>query len=109
LNQKSSSRGELAITHYRVITRYSDSTLVAVNLETGRRNQIRVHFAEMGHPILGDVRYEKDRAFHPNWPYKRLALHARMLGFSHPVTRRELRFETELPEEFKKFSRAFSG
>jgi 23S rRNA pseudouridine1911/1915/1917 synthase len=108
LNQKSSSRGELAITHYRVITRYPDTSLVAVNLETGRRNQIRVHFAEMGHPILGDVRYEKDRALHPNWPYKRLALHARMLGFSHPVTRRELRFETELPEEFKKFSRTFS-
>lgn len=108
LNQKSAARGELAITHYRVITRYPDASLVAVNLETGRRNQIRVHFAEMGHPILGDVRYEKDRAFHPNWPYKRLALHARMLGFSHPVSRRELRFETELPEEFKKFSRTFA-
>ncbi|WP_141735080.1 RluA family pseudouridine synthase [Oligoflexus tunisiensis] len=107
LNQKSGSTGELAITHYRVIARYPDSTLVAVNLETGRRNQIRVHFAEMGHPILGDVRYERDRALHPSWPYKRLALHARMLGFSHPVTRRELRFETELPEEFKRFSRVF--
>ncbi|HET9237506.1 MAG TPA: RluA family pseudouridine synthase [Oligoflexus sp.] len=109
LNQKSSTRGELAITHYRVITRYPDSSLVAVNLETGRRNQIRVHFAEMGHPILGDERYEKDRAFHPDWPYKRLALHARMLGFNHPVTRRELRFEAEVPEEFKRFSRRFGN
>jgi 23S rRNA pseudouridine1911/1915/1917 synthase len=108
LNQKSGTNGELAITHYRVITRYPDATLVAVNLETGRRNQIRVHFAEMGHPILGDVRYESDRASHSAWPYKRLALHARMLGFSHPMTRRELRFEAELPEEFKKFARIYS-
>jgi 23S rRNA pseudouridine1911/1915/1917 synthase len=108
LNQKSSATGDLAITHYRVITRFPDTTMVAVNLETGRRNQIRVHFAEMGHPILGDVRYESDRALHASWPYKRLALHARMLGFSHPVSRRELRFETDLPEEFKKFSRTFS-
>jgi 23S rRNA pseudouridine1911/1915/1917 synthase len=108
LNQKSGSSGELAITHYRVITRFADATLLAVNLETGRRNQIRVHFAEMGHPILGDARYESDRAAHPAWPYKRLALHARMLGFSHPMTRRELRFETDLPDEFQKFSRSFS-
>ncbi|HYX33417.1 MAG TPA: RluA family pseudouridine synthase [Oligoflexus sp.] len=108
LNQRSSSTGELAITHYRVITRYQDATMVAVNLETGRRNQIRVHFAEMGHPILGDTRYEADRASHPAWPYKRLALHARMLGFSHPMTRRELRFESDLPDEFKKFTRAYS-
>lgn len=108
LNQRSSTRGELAITHYRVITRYPDSSLIAVNLETGRRNQIRVHFAEMGHPILGDVRYEKERAVHPNWRYNRLALHARMLGFSHPVTRRALQFESDLPEEFKTFARKFS-
>jgi 23S rRNA pseudouridine1911/1915/1917 synthase len=89
-------------------SRILSSSLVAVNLETGRRNQIRVHFAEMGDPTLGDLRYEANRASHPNWPYKRLALHARMLGFSHPVTRRELRFESELPEEFKTFSRRFS-
>ena len=108
LNQRSARTGELAITHYRVITRYRDTTLVAVNLETGRRNQIRVHFAEMGHPILGDQRYEANRAQHPAWPYKRLALHARLLGFTHPMTRRALQFEAELPEEFKKFDQAHS-
>ncbi len=105
LNQRSGATGELAITHYRVITRYADATMVAVKLETGRRNQIRVHFAEMGHPILGDVRYESERAAHKSWPYKRLALHARLLGFDHPVTRKSLRFEVDLPDEFKRFSR----
>ena len=105
LNQRSGATGEVAITHYRVVTRYADATLVAVKLETGRRNQIRVHFAEMGHPILGDVRYESDRAAHNAWPYKRLALHARILGFDHPITRKGLSFEADLPEEFRKFSR----
>jgi 23S rRNA pseudouridine1911/1915/1917 synthase len=63
LNQRSGATGDMAITHYRVLTRFPSATLVAVNLETGRRNQIRVHFADMGHPILGDVRYESERAY----------------------------------------------
>ncbi len=108
LNQRSGARGELAITHYRVVARYPGASEIAVNLETGRRNQIRVHFAEMGHPILGDVRYESAKAMHPAWPYKRLALHARVLGFQHPVTGRVMRFEAEAPEEFKAFARSAS-
>lgn len=95
--------GQLAITHYRVIATLDDATLVQVRLETGRRNQIRVHFAEAGHPVLGDSRYRPDLAAHPRWPHKRLALHARLLGFEHPITGEPLRFEAPLPGEMETF------
>lgn len=97
------SEGELAITHYRVTKVLDKASLVKVQLETGRRNQIRVHFAEASHPVLGDPRYRKDEARHARWPWKRLALHAGLLGFTHPVTNEELRFESALPMEFEKF------
>lgn len=103
LNQKSAQGGEEAITHFEVVERFSTATLLRVRLETGRRNQIRVHCAEMGHPVLGDQRYATDRAQHRDWPYKRLALHARLLGFTHPLTSRAMRFEQELPREFTQF------
>jgi len=95
--------GQLAITHYRVIAHLDRATLVQVRLETGRRNQIRVHFAECGHPVLGDERYEPELAAHPHWPHRRLALHARLLGFIHPVTGQPLRLESPLPEEMARF------
>jgi 23S rRNA pseudouridine1911/1915/1917 synthase len=97
--------GQRAITHFRVLQRWSDATLVRVWLETGRRNQIRVHFAEAGHPVLGDPRYEARLAAHPRWPHKRLALHARQLGFDHPVTHQHLRFTAPLPMEMERFMR----
>ncbi|EKD52214.1 MAG: ribosomal large subunit pseudouridine synthase D [uncultured bacterium] len=96
--------GKLAITHYKIKQVYKDTTLVAVTLETGRRNQIRVHFAEQGHPVLGDVRYEADRASHPRWKAKRLALHAGLLGFKHPVTGKDVVFRSKTPEEFEIFA-----
>lgn len=97
------SKGELAITHYRVIRRYKDVTHVECQLETGRRNQIRVHFAEAGHPVLGDPRYEPAKARHPKWTFKgRIALHAATLGFTHPITAEPLTFESPLPREFEK-------
>jgi 23S rRNA pseudouridine1911/1915/1917 synthase len=95
--------GQLAITHFRVISRFQDTTLVQVRLETGRRNQIRVHFSEAGHPVLGDPRYCPEIAAHPHWPHKRLALHARLLAFEHPVSGKELRFEAALPAEMERF------
>lgn len=106
LNQHSTpdeSRGKLAITHYVVKQKFKDATLVSVTLETGRRNQIRVHFAEHGHPVLGDARYESNRAAHPRWRHKRLALHAALLGFKHPVTGKDLVFRSQTPEEFTRF------
>src|SRR5262245_24936025 len=69
------SIGQLAITHYRLIAHLDGATLVQVRLETGRRNQIRVHFAEAGHPVLGDPRYQADLAVHRLWSHERLALH----------------------------------
>jgi len=95
--------GQRAITHYRVISELSGTTLVQVRLETGRRNQIRVHFAEAGHPVLGDERYQPELARHPQWRHRRLALHARLLGFEHPVTAQALRFQSALPAEMDSF------
>ncbi len=97
--------GQVAITHYRVVALLDDATLVQVRLETGRRNQIRVHFVEAGHPVLGDQRYRPDLAAHRHWPHDRLALHARLLGFTHPVTGQPLRFEAPLPAELDEFLR----
>ncbi len=68
--------GELAITHYEVRNQFNDAAILSVQLETGRRNQIRVHLADLGHPILGDPRYRSAEAVHRFWPYSRLALHA---------------------------------
>lgn len=95
--------GKRAVTHFRVLRRMADTTLVRIWLETGRRNQIRVHFAEAGHPVLGDPRYEPRRAAHRRWPHKRLALHARLLGFEHPVSGAPLRFIAPLPREMEHF------
>lgn len=95
--------GELAITHYKVKETWEDATLVDVRLETGRRNQIRVHFAEAGHPVLGDPRYRRQQAAHRWWPHKRLALHAESLGFVHPVTKEPLLFTSPWPQEFRDF------
>lgn len=99
------SNTELAITHYSVARRMSDTTLLDVRLETGRRNQIRVHLAELGHPVLGDPRYGKDASDHPRWIRRRMALHAQTLGFDHPVTGEKLKFASELPIAMAKFIR----
>lgn len=98
--------GRLAITHFEVVERLRDATFVRVRLETGRRNQVRVHFADAGHPVLGDTRYSRERARHPAWRHPRLALHARTLGFEHPITRREVRVTTDLPPEIQEFLEA---
>lgn len=95
--------GQLAITHFRIVAPLDDATLVQIWLETGRRNQIRVHFAEKGHPVLGDPRYQTRLAAHPRWSARRLALHARSLGFTHPVSGESYRFESALPPEFTEF------
>lgn len=95
--------GEEAITHWTVRRRLRGATFVSAQLETGRRNQIRVQFAEAGHPVLGDERYEPEQARHPRWKARRLALHAATLGLIHPRTGAVLRFESPLPAEFERF------
>lgn len=100
------AEGQHAITHFRVLRRFSDATYVEVWLETGRRNQIRVHFAEAGHPIIGDERYARHEQPHRHWGARRIALHALDLGITHPVTGKEMMFESRLPLEFEAFFRA---
>jgi 23S rRNA pseudouridine1911/1915/1917 synthase len=97
------SLGQLAITHYRVLKQLSDATVVEVRLETGRRNQIRVQFADQGHPVLGDPRYRPKQAWHERWPRSRIALHAVSLGFVHPASGEGVQFESELPSVMRRF------
>lgn len=87
---------KLAVTRWRVIGRGKGRTLVEVELDTGRKNQIRVHMKEMGHPIVGDRRYGAGPS-----PIHRLALHAATLRFVHPVTRQEMNFSTPVPAAFR--------
>jgi 23S rRNA pseudouridine1911/1915/1917 synthase len=94
---------ETAVTHYRVIKRMADTTLVEAVLETGKRNQVRVHFTHAGFPVLGDPRYDSHKAKHPRWIRSRIALHAKTLGFTHPVTAEKLLFESPLPVAMEKF------
>jgi 23S rRNA pseudouridine1911/1915/1917 synthase len=104
LNRRSSNnpeQGELAITHYRVKEVWQDVSLLEIQLETGRRNQIRVHLADLGHPVLGDPRYHRLEAEHPMWPYERIALHAETLAIKHPVKDELMRFIAPWPQEFR--------
>lgn len=87
--------GRLAVTHYEVIGRGNGYTLANFSLDTGRKNQIRVHASEMGHPIAGDRKYGAQTS-----PIHRLALHARTLRFAHPVTKKDMNFQTPVPREF---------
>ena len=97
------AKGKLAVTHYRVLKKLRDTTLVEIRLETGRRNQIRVHFADEGHPVLGDQRYGRYKGLLEHWPANRLALHAISLGFEHPVSGEPLVFTSELPDPMRRF------
>ena len=90
--------GKESVTHYRTIKRTKGLSLVELHLETGRKNQIRVHMQDLGHPVVGDGRYGLED-FNP---IGRLALHAFKLCFHHPVTGEEMRFETPYPAEFEK-------
>ena len=104
LNRQSSlnpEEGELAITHYRVKEVWDGVSLLEIRLETGRRNQIRVHMADLGHPVLGDPRYQRLLAEHPLWPYDRIALHAETLALIHPTSGELLRFVAPWPQEFR--------
>ena len=90
--------GKESVTHYRTIKRANGYSLVELHLETGRKNQIRVHMQDLGHPVVGDGRY----GFEDINPIGRLALHAFKLCFYHPVTGEKLQFETPYPADFKK-------
>lgn len=91
------AKGRLAITHYKTVDSSKRYSLVELKLETGRKNQIRVHCQSAGHSIVGDKKYGARSN-----PIKRLCLHAHLLSFQHPFTKKMMRFESPIPEEFKR-------
>ncbi|MGR3292699.1 MAG: RluA family pseudouridine synthase [Candidatus Scalindua sp.] len=91
-------KGDLAKTKYKVVNETKVYSLIEIELLTGRKNQIRVHFSEKGHPLVGDTKYGIKDA-----PKRRLALHSQFLTFKHPRTGKELTFQAEVPIFFKKY------
>jgi 23S rRNA pseudouridine1911/1915/1917 synthase len=92
--------GRPAITHYRVVERFGPvATLVACWLETGRTHQIRIHLAEIGHPVVGDPVYRPRNRPRTKARFARQALHAQTLGFVHPLTREHVHVEAPLPPD----------
>lgn len=88
-------KGRLSHTAYKVLKETKDFALLEVDLLTGRKHQIRVHLAGIGHPVVGDQKYGKGNKAH-----KRLALHARSISFRHPFSGKQLTFETKVPVYF---------
>ena len=89
--------GKYAVTHFHTLARTTEHSLVEFSLETGRKNQIRVHSSDMGHPVCGDAKYGNG-----DDPLHRLCLHAYILCFYHPVTGERMEFETPVPTAFRK-------
>ncbi|MFH1369982.1 MAG: RluA family pseudouridine synthase [Planctomycetota bacterium] len=89
------TKGRLAHTAYKVLKESRQFSLLEINLLTGRKNQIRVHMADKGHPVVGDRKYGK-----PKDRFRRLALHSKSISFKHPVSGRQMTFETKVPNYF---------
>lgn len=113
--------GVLSVTHYQCTALLDNATLVNAYSEAGHPNQIRLHFAQAGHPVLGDERYirkiaarERDRnqkkaqakLSHPNWTKNRMAIHASKLSFVHPATEATVTFESPIPKAMALFMKA---
>jgi len=105
-----SDRGKAAITHYRVRQRFAAHTFISVRLETGRTHQIRVHFAHRRHPLIGDQTYGGRLAIPAGAStelqemlrgFRRQALHAEKLSFSHPASGENIEVQTDMPDDFK--------
>lgn len=90
-------KGKLAITNYKVLKELRNNSLVEIFLETGRKNQIRVHMQSLGHSIVGDKKYGAITN-----PLKRMGLHSHVLAFIHPDTKIKMEFKAPMPEEFRK-------
>ncbi|MEG0327162.1 MAG: RluA family pseudouridine synthase [Erysipelothrix sp.] len=96
----STTSGQEAITHYKVIKKTDNVSILKVNIDTGRKNQIRVHMNDIGHPIIGDRKYDAKTN-----PLKRLGLHAYRLQIKNPKTKKVMTFIAPLPPKFKKLSK----
>ncbi|MFZ4401593.1 MAG: RluA family pseudouridine synthase [Bacteroidales bacterium] len=90
-----SEDAKFAVTHYKVLEKLKDHSLLEVKLETGRKNQIRVHFGDMGYPIVGDRRYGADDTYE-----RQIRLHAFSLSFTHPVTKEFIQLTSKMPANF---------
>ena len=90
------TKGQYAVTRYKRLAGNNNYSLMEVELDTGRKNQIRVHMKDLGHPIAGDRKYGAAHS-----PINRLALHAQTLRFVHPITKREMNFSTPIPFRFR--------
>jgi 23S rRNA pseudouridine1911/1915/1917 synthase len=107
-------RGKHAVTHYKVLESLGTfAALVECRLETGRTHQVRVHLSSIGHPLLGDPVYGRSpprlRPILTELAFRRQALHAAVLGFVHPVSGNQLRFASELPQDFRELREALRG
>lgn len=91
-------KGKEAITHFKVLKRYGKYTLLEVKIETGRTHQIRVHMAEIGHPVVGDMVYSNGKN---EFGIEGQMLHAKQLEFKHPITQEEIKLTAPLPEYFE--------
>ncbi len=102
-------RGKEAVTAWNVVERFGIATLIEAKLGTGRTHQIRVHFASIGHPVLGDLTYGKKtqvEAGRKKIVFPRQMLHAELLGFTHPVNGRCMKFRSDLPEDMRQIIEA---
>ncbi|MCE5311970.1 MAG: RluA family pseudouridine synthase [Nitrospiraceae bacterium] len=90
---------KLAVTHYEMLKSGNGFSLLEIDLETGRKNQIRVQLADLGHPVAGDKKYGAKTN-----PFRRLALHAHILSFTHPSTHKRMQLKSRMPAEFRKFA-----
>jgi 23S rRNA pseudouridine1911/1915/1917 synthase len=107
-----SARAKRAVTHYRLISPLKRAAMVECRLETGRTHQVRVHMASIGHPLLGDPVYGRNRPEHREMlnrlNFRRQALHAAHLGFIHPITSASLAFSSEIPDDMQGLFRELS-
>ena len=94
--------GRHAVTHYRVLERFGEASLLELVLETGRQHQIRLHLKELGHPLLGEGVYVVEETGRSMHPAKRQMLHAWRLRFPHPLSERTIAVEAPVPDDFKR-------